>query len=375
MDNTNHYTARLEQLKEAYNYRSFPKSRNINTIDLCSNDYLGVASDKALYDEFMERNSLQKYPLGACSSRLLGVQDTHTAFEKVLSEAYNKEAALLFNSGYHANVGILSALAQKDDLIIADKLIHASIIDGMRLCEATFLRYRHLDYEHLKKTLEKYRDNFKNVFIVSESIFSMDGDVADLKQLVVLKKRYDTFLYVDEAHALGVRGDKGLGYAEESDCIDDIDFIVGTCGKSLASVGGFLVCNALFKEFLINHSRSLIFSTALPPVNVAWSQFIFEKMLYLQDKRQALAILSKQFAELLGQTPNTHIVPYLVGENDEAIKLSKCLQYKGFNVLPIRYPTVPKHTARLRFSLHAAMNLSDLLPVKDVLSLNKNAIK
>lgn len=372
MEKTNHFVTELEALKKMSNFRSLPTSPDTKMIDLCANDYLGLTTDTDIYNEFLEENAKQRYDLGACSSRLLRVQEVHRLFEDTLAKSYQKETALLFNSGYHANIGILPALAQKQDLVIADKLVHASIIDGMRLCKATFMRFRHLDYAHLERLLGKYHKDFRHIFIVSESIFSMDGDIADLSQLVALKQKFDTFLYIDEAHALGVRGNSGLGYAEECDCIKDIDFIVGASGKALASVGGFLICDTLFKNYLINHSRSFIFSTALPSVNVAWTHFIFNKMQGFQDKRQALATLSKQFAELLGQTPNTHIVPYLVGKNDQAIRLSQRLQNQGFNVLPIRYPTVPKHTARLRFSLNASIDLSDLLPIKDVLLSNEN---
>ena len=169
-------------------------------------------------------------------------------------------------------------MTAKRDLIIADKLVHASIIDGIRLSEAQMLRYRHLDYEHLHSLLVAHREEYDNVFIVTESVFSMDGDTADLQQLCEIKKEFDAFLYVDEAHAVGVRGTNGLGCCEEQACVEDIDFIVGTFGKALASQGAFVICEQLFRDYLINTQRSLIFTTALPPVNVAWTRFVLNRL-------------------------------------------------------------------------------------------------
>lgn len=361
------YNERLQALKANDNYRKLPDIDTLELIDLCSNDYLGINSDAKLREEFL--NDYNKdFAFGAASSRLLSKSlEQHLHLEKKIAYSYKTESSLLFNSGYHANVGILSALPSSKDLIIADKLIHASVIDGSKLSSADFMRYRHLDYKHLEQLLIKHRNNYENVFIVTESIFSMDGDVADLMQLVKLKNCHNSFLYVDEAHALGVCGKQGLGCVEELDCISEVDFIVGTMGKAIASVGAFVACKQVFKDYLINHARAFIFSTALPPINIAWSTFIFEKMLNMVDQRKHLQKLSSQFAALINIDSNTHIIPFIIGSNTDALAKSQLLKLQGYNVLPIRYPTVPKDTARLRFSLSANMTFEQLKPLQKVL--------
>ena len=297
----------------------------------------------------------------AASSRLLsGNHEYYTLLERDLNELYGKGAALVFGSGYHANIGILPALAGKRDLIIADKLVHASIIDGTRLSRATTVRYRHLDYGHLQEILASEREKHENVFIVTESVFSMDGDVADLQQLCEIKREFDALLYVDEAHAIGTRGTNGLGCCEEQGCIADVDLIVGTFGKALASQGAFLVCEELFKEFLVNTQRSLIFSTALPPVNVAWTRFVLHRATDLFADRSRLASIAGKLREaLIARGLETrgasHVVPCLCGSNENSSYLARQFRDNGFFVLPIRYPTVPKNNARLRFSLNAAI--------------------
>lgn len=361
------YTETLTALQEAGNFRSFTSSQE-GLLDICSNDYLSLNTDEQLYDEFMQQLTAKRTRFSACSSRLLsGNTPEHDELEALIASAFQTEACLLYNSGYHANVGILPALAGKKDLILADKLVHASMIDGIQLAPADFQRYRHLDYAHLETLLQKYRADYEQVFIVTESIFSMDGDIADLHQLVELKNKYNCLLYVDEAHALGVRGKNGLGCVEEMNCIKDVDLIVGTFGKAMASVGAYVACSEILKQYLVNHSRTLIFTTALPPVNNAWTKFLFERLPDFENRRQHLAKLSVDFAASLGQTTASHIVPYIIGENQEAIAASQLLKKNGFNVLPIRYPTVPKGTARLRFSLNAGMKIEQLLPIKDIL--------
>jgi 8-amino-7-oxononanoate synthase len=368
--NRERYSNKVDKTREAGNYREL-REMQLNgflihhdgreMLNLSSNDYLGLASDPALQEEFRRETDVRSLGYSAASSRLLsGNHEYYSLLERDLGELYGKEAALVFGSGYHANIGILPALAGKRDLIIADKLVHASIIDGARLSEAEMTRYRHLDYGHLREILFNQREKYENVFIVSESIFSMDGDVAELQELCDIKREYDAFLYVDEAHAMGTRGTNGLGCCEEQGCIADVDFIVGTFGKAFASYGAFLACDGLFKEFLVNTQRSLIFSTALPPLNVAWTRFVLHRVPDLFPARLRLsAIADRLRATLAGRGLETkgasHIVPCSCGSNENSIYLSRQFRDNGFFVLPIRYPTVPKNEARLRFSLNAAI--------------------
>ncbi|MDP3480673.1 MAG: aminotransferase class I/II-fold pyridoxal phosphate-dependent enzyme, partial [Desulfoprunum sp.] len=194
-------------------------------LNLTSNDYLGLAGDVPLHEQFYGQiagaSLLDDFGLGAASSRLLTGDSVNShRLEQLLTQTYGRPAALLFNSGYHANIGILPALLGKNDLILSDKLDHASIHDGMRLSQAAHRRYRHCDYDHLAEILEKHRSDYERVIVVSESVFSMDGDVADLRRLVELKNCFDCLLYIDEAHAVGLYGDRGLGQAEEQGVLE-----------------------------------------------------------------------------------------------------------------------------------------------------------
>lgn len=370
----NHYINQLEKFKSEGRFRSIPSAfRNAEMLNLSSNDYLGLAEDKTLQDTFLARLSHENHLFSSSSARLLtGNFEAHEMLESVLTSLYHKPV-LAFNSGYHANVGILPAIADKRTLILADKLVHASLIDGIRLSTATNIRFRHNDYEQLEHLLETHHSDFERVIIVTESIFSMDGDEADVPRLVALKNRYaNVLLYLDEAHAVGVRGDGGLGCAEENNCIEDIDFLVATFGKALASVGAYVVCNQAFRDYLINTTRPFIFSTALPPVNALWSAFILERLSTFGDRRLALKARSEQFRNALKSRGNadistSHIVPFIVGESADAVRLSEQLQRKGFYVLPVRPPTVPRGTARLRFSLTAGVNERDVERLVDEL--------
>ncbi len=368
--NKERYIKKLETIREAGNYRTLRAIEHNGflihadgkeMLNLSSNDYLGLSTNPKLLDEFRMETDVLSLPYSAASSRLLsGNHPYYGLLEKDLVELYEKPAALVFNSGYHANIGILPALTTKRDLIIADKLVHASIIDGIRLSEAQMLRYRHLDYEHLHSLLVAHREEYDNVFIVTESVFSMDGDTADLQQLCEIKKEFDAFLYVDEAHAVGVRGTNGLGCCEEQACVEDIDFIVGTFGKALASQGAFVICEQLFRDYLINTQRSLIFTTALPPVNVAWTRFVLNRLPDFYDLRIHLSQISEQLRGLLLKKGfetrgDSHIVPMLCGSNEDSLEMANLFQENGFFALPVRYPTVPKNEARIRFSLNASI--------------------
>ncbi|KJS01819.1 MAG: 8-amino-7-oxononanoate synthase [Desulfobulbaceae bacterium BRH_c16a] len=347
--------------------------RGREMLNLTSNDYLGLAGDKLVHRRFYagmaEGNILDDFGLGAASSRLLtGDSENAHILEETLRHAYKKEACLLYNSGYHANIGILPALLGKHDLILSDKLNHASIMDGMRLSQAHHKRYRHLDYGHLADLLQGCRGTFERVVIVSESVFSMDGDVADLAALAALKNQYDCLLYIDEAHSIGMYGREGLGKAEEQGQLQHIDLLVGTFGKALASVGAFLLCSATIRNYLINHSRSLIFTTALPPVVLSWNRYIFEEMLTCHERRKKLRDLAAALRrELVGhrlQTDgSTNIVPVMIGDDRLAVTLAAAMQERGYLIFPVRPPAVPEGTARFRLSLTADMEWTDIAPV------------
>ena len=370
------FKQQLEQLSAKNQYRSIPDlvhqgryimRENRKMLNMSSNDYLGLASNENLRQSFLQQYGDNFPSFTSSSSRLLtGNFPVYTDLEQLIAQRFQRESALLFNSGYHANLGILPALTTTKSLILADKLVHASMIDGIRLSQCEFFRYRHNDYEHLKSLLEKNAGKFDRTFIVTESVFSMDGDVADLNYLAQLKTQFpNTYLYVDEAHAIGVYGKNGLGIAEQANVIADIDLLVGTFGKALASMGAYVVCDQILKECLINQMRPLIFSTALPPFNVAWTHFIFERLPQFSKERTHLEQLSaflRQEVEHRTQImpSQTCIVPYILGENDATLAKAKDLQEQGYYCLPIRPPTVPKDTSRIRLSLTADMTMDEV---------------
>ena len=366
----------LQELKEKSNLRKLPaithEGRNVivdgqRMLNLSSNDYLGLANDRKLRQEFRETLTTETFLPTSSSSRLLtGNFSIYDRLEQQLADSFGTEAALTFNSGYHANTGILPAVSNTHTLILADKLVHASLIDGIRLSTAKCIRYRHNEYNQLERLLQVNHSEYERIIVVTESIFSMDGDKADLRELVRLKKQYpNVLLYVDEAHAFGVRGQRGLGCAEEQDCINDIDFLVGTFGKALASAGAYIVCRKVIREYLINKMRTFIFTTALPPVTVQWTSFMLERLAGFRQRRATLQFLSNQLREALKNKgydcPSTsHIVPLITGESCVAIRKAEELQRKGFYALPVRPPTVPEGTSRIRFSLTAEVRESEM---------------
>lgn len=338
-------------------------------LNLSSNDYLGLGINKELRQRFYQELQQGKGAdsgFAAASSRLLtGDSFLAHSLETDIARAYNCEAALLFNSGYHANIGILSALFGKGDLILSDKLNHASIHDGLQLSRADHKRFRHADYDQLQSLLSKFREHYDQVVIVTESVFSMDGDEADLDRLIALKHEFDVKLYLDEAHGVGVYGQKGLGKAEEKGVLKEIDFLVGTFGKALASIGAFICCTKEISDYLVNHSRSFIFTTGLPPVTLNWNKFIFNHMLTMTKERRHLQQISDQLRHAfkeqgIATRGSTNIVPVLIGEDSLALEQAKQMQKLGFLVLPVRPPTVPEGTARFRFSICANMEWKDL---------------
>ena len=372
-----HYAEQLDQLKQQGNFRQFTANQqqgkwitiqDRTMLNLASNDYLGLAADLSLREEFLDTLKIERALFSSSSSRLLtGNFAEYEQFENSLSKTFGR-AALLFNSGYHMNIGILPALADSKTVILADKLVHASMIDGIRLSNAQYVRYRHNDLQHLEQLLQKYHqdEQIERIIVVTESIFSMDGDETDLAALAQLKQRFaKTMLYVDEAHAIGVRGGQGLGCAEQYGVLDQIDFLVGTFGKAIASVGGYIICDSIMRDYLINKMRPLIFSTALPPISMAWSDFIFNKVLNMQQQRQHLAEISQYLQQAViakgfSSPSSSHIIPIILGESQAAIEKARYVQQQGFYAMPVRPPTVPQNSSRLRISLTALVQKNEL---------------
>jgi len=324
-------------------------------IDFSSNDYLGLSRHPKLITA--AKKAIDEFGTGAGASRLMsGGLELHQKLEQKISAFKNKEAALFFNSGYQANVGILGALCAKGDAVFVDRLAHASILDGIVLSGARFFRFQHNDCAHSESLLGKERANFKKAFIVTETVFSMDGDKAPLKDLVSLKEKYDCLMFVDEAHATGIFGKNGSGVSEEAGLTEKIDLIMGTFSKALGSFGAYLATSKEIKEYLVNTCRSFIYSTALAPAVVAANLASIDVIKSEPRPRIKLLEMAQYFRQALQARGITvkgesQIVPIVVGENSRAVKLAQGLFDKGYWVIPVRPPTVPEHEARLRFSL------------------------
>ncbi len=349
-----------------------------NCLNLSSNDYLGLATDKELANEFYsslnEHNIIENFGLGSSSSRLLcGNIDLYEKLENKICEIYKSESSLVFNSGYHANIGVIPALAEENDLILSDSLNHASIVDGTRLSKADCKIFRHNDTAHLTNLLEEFRNKYERVVIVTESLFSMDGDLADLTELVRIKNKFNALLYVDEAHSVGVYGENGEGLCAKQNVLDKVDIILGTFGKALASHGAYAVTNKILKDVLVNKMRSLLYTTALPPVALNWNLFIMNKLASIQSKREKLETLSEQFRNSLSSQSiefigESHIVPIVTYKNKTAVNLAAKLFDKGFLTFPIRWPTVPTDNARIRVTLTSNIDYEDINNIAKIIN-------
>lgn len=359
----------LARTADAGNFRQIPDDCcDASRLDLSSNDYLGLGAQTTLQEEFLKTVDFDRMQFSASASRLLArCQSEFCLLESTLAQSYGRPA-LLFNSGYHANTGLVSAFSGLPFYILADKLVHASIIDGIRLSGLPFARFRHNDFAHLARLADKANAEGKKLIIIAESVYSMDGDHADIDALADIKRRYeDAVLYIDEAHGVGVEGPSGLGLCKASDSFEDVDIIVGTLGKALASSGAFVIVSEKMRQFMVNKARSLIFSTAIPPLTALWSRFTFLRSLDMDDDRTHLRRLAGSLNEILrsvgAEATPSHIQPLIVGSPQKAIAISSALRHEGFDVLPIRTPTVPPGTDRLRFSLSAAITEDQIKPL------------
>ena len=337
-------------------------------VNLSSNDYLGLANHHNVKLALQE--ATEQFGVSSCASRLLsGDMNIHHTLEEEIASRSGKRRALVFSSGYQANVGIISALVGKGDAIFSDRLNHASIIDGIGLSRARCFRFRHNDLEHLETLLKKHSDGFQTRLIVTETLFSMEGDQSPVEGIVALKDKYGALLMVDEAHATGVYGPRGRGLVAEKGLTERVELIMGTFSKALGGFGAYVAGSTPIVEFLINTCRSFIYSTALPPgiaaANLAALETI-EKEPHRQTvlRENATWFRNTLIARGYDVRGSSQIVPLVVGDAERAVAAGKALEEKGFWVLPIRPPTVPAGEARLRFSLtydHSRQQLSELI--------------
>jgi 8-amino-7-oxononanoate synthase len=331
-------------------------------VNLSSNNYLGLAGHPALI-EAAARGAARG--AGAGSSRLVAGGDNATAaLEQKIAAFKDCEAALLMGSGYLANVGAIAALCDRDTAIFLDRLDHASIVDGAMLSGAQINRYRHVDLDHLEQLLEK--SGAARKLIVSDTVFSMDGDTAPLGELVELKDRFGALLLADDAHGGGVFGPHGEGYAHELGLADRIELQMGTFSKAFGVYGAYIAADRALIDHLVSTCRTLIYSTALPPPVVDSIDVSLDLVAAADDRRRELRAKSERFRSRLNElgfdsgASTTQIIPALVGSSERALELARSLEERGVLAVAIRLPTVPAGQARIRFSVMATHTDEDL---------------
>lgn len=321
--------------------------------NFASNDYLGLASDKTIRAAFHE--GLERFGHGAGASRLItGTHPPHVNFEEALAEAKGTESALLFSSGFATALGAVPAIVGKGDFVLLDKLSHACLIDGARLSGATLRVFPHNHLGKLEQLLTTIRSKHANarILIATESVFSMDGDLCPLAEIIQLKQHHDALLLLDEAHGFGVLGPTGMGLAEELGLQAHVDFHMGTLSKAAGLSGAYLASSSEWKAMLVNRARSFIFSTAPPPA-LAHAASTALEMIRSPLGSDLRGRLQGHIATLRPDGPPTPIIPKILGANTRALDASRALEAEGLLVPAIRYPTVPRGTARLRVSLSA----------------------
>ena len=346
----------------------------ISGVNLCSNDYLGLADSLALKQNVIDA-VVKAARTGGTGSRLLsGHAAAWTEVEDEFAAFAGSEAALYFGSGYAANIGLLTSLANKNDVIFSDALNHASIIDGIRLSGAQKIIYRHRDLNQLETSLKENRSKPGRKLIVTETVFSMDGDVAPVEAIVALAEKYGASVIVDEAHATAVHGTGGRGIVSQFLADGRVLAAMHTCGKALASAGGFICGSAVLREHLINHARTFIFSTAMPPYMAEQIRAALHLAAGMHTERAELNLRSQDFSKSLQRDgwvslgSVTQIVPAVIGANDAALAAAEFLQRAGFAVRAIRPPTLPPGTARFRFSVTHKISAADLEKLAAALS-------
>jgi len=334
-------------------------------INLSSNNYLGLANHPRVKQAAIA--AIEKYGVGAGAVRtIVGNQDVITELEELLAKFKEEEAVTCFQSGLNCNIGVIQAITQKGDLIISDSLNHASIIDGTRLSKADKAVFQHSDMADLERVLIENRSKYLNVLIITDGVFSMDGDLAKLPEIVKLAKQYDCLTYVDDAHGSGVLGRSGRGTVDHYHLHGQVDFIIGTLSKAIGVVGGYVASKKIVKEWLLHRARPLLFSTALPPSATAATIESVKMLMESEEYTKKLWDNARYFKtgmEKLGfdighsQTP---ITPVMVGEEAKTMQFSRKLLEQGVFVSGIVFPTVPKGKGRLRVMISAMHTVEDL---------------
>jgi len=375
MANLDYLQKLVDQLKADGVYRDLPINYGpcTNVIDLnhkqvvnlSSNNYLGLANHPRVKAASIQ--AIEKYGVGAGSVRtIVGNQDLLVELETLLAKFKREEAVTCFQSGLNCNIGVIQAITQKGDLIVSDSLNHASIIDGTKLSKADKAVFEHSNMTDLERVLKEKRSAYENVLIITDGVFSMDGDLANLPEIVKLAKNYDCLTYVDDAHGSGVLGESGRGTVDHYGLHGEIDFIIGTLSKAIGVIGGYVASKKVVKEWLLHRARPLLFSTALPPSAIGATIESVKLLMESKEYTEKLWENSKYFKAGMKQLgfdighSQTPITPVMVGEEAKTMNFSKELLKNGVFVSGIVFPTVPKGTGRLRVMISAAHTKADL---------------
>jgi glycine C-acetyltransferase/8-amino-7-oxononanoate synthase len=385
----NFFTSEIQNLKNIDLYRKLKLVQGSQgscvsisgkkVILLCSNNYLGLANHPSI--KKAANKAIKEFGCGSGASRLIsGTMKLHSELEKKIALFKNTNSALVFNSGYHANIGTLSALMKKRDIVFCDELNHASIIDGCRLSGAEIAIYPHTDMDALERHLKK-SNGYKKRLIITDGVFSMDGDIAPLPDIVFLAKKYSAFTMVDDAHATGVFGKNGKGITEHFNLSsNEVDIQMGTFGKALGSFGAYIAGNNELIDYLINRARSFIYTTALPPAVPAASLAAIEMIQSKPDLRKKLwknvdyfkkGLKKRGFENINSQS---QIIPIIIGNSKKVVMASEYLFNKGVFVVGIRPPAVPRKKERLRITIMSSHTRKDLDSALNVLLKMKEKI-
>lgn len=384
---------KIQMLKEEGVYRVLPVNNGPceaeiqldgrSVINLSSNNYLGLANHPRVKRAAIE--AIERYGVGTGAVRpIVGNMDLHERLDTLIAEFKREEAAITFQSGFLCNVGTIPAVTDKGDLIVSDELNHASIIDGIRLSKADKAIFRHSDMDHLEAILKEKRHQYHRVLIVTDGVFSMDGDIAKLPDIVSLAERYDAMTYVDDAHGSGVLGESGRGTVDHFGLNGRIDFVIGTLSKAIGVVGGYVAGKRVIKEWLIHRGRPILFSTALPPAAVAaaieairllmetteFTDRLWENARYFKTHLHAMG-----FDVGKSETP---ITPIIIGDEAKTVAFSQHLFEEGVYVSPIVYPTVPIGTGRVRAmvsAMHTKKQLDTALEIIERVGRKLNILK
>ncbi len=340
-------------------------------LDFSSNDYLGLSHHPKIKEA--AKRAIDEYGVGSRASRLMsGNIRLYTELEDAVSKLKGTEAAIVFGSGYLCNLSIISTLTGPGDLVLLDRLCHASIVDGALLSRARIIRFAHNDLSSIKEILEQKRASYKKVLICMETIYSMDGDMGPVSEVLRLARQHDAMLRADEAHAVGVFGENGEGIIGQRD-VPRPDIIIGTFGKALGGYGAFCATTKAFRDYLINKARGLIYSTALPPAGLAANLKALELLPDLENERKGLLLCAKDLRDFLVKElglrtdGDSQIVPLILNSVQEVLELEAFLKDRGILARAIRPPTVPKDSPRIRFSLSNAMDEKDIGSLKKAL--------